>query len=402
MSETGLRGLLRKPAFLRYITGEAISMTGTWMQVMAQGWVMTSLTDKAKMLGMVNLVAGIPMFALTMVGGKFADQYNKRNILLVTQVVQILAALALGRLVATGQIQIWHILVAAFFLGISAAFEMPAASALVPELVGQELIAPATGVDRAVFHGTRLIGPAVAGWLIGRLGTEAAFYANALSFVALIAALLTLPARPPGTAAEEEQRRGSIRDGFRHVRGDATTVAMLGLMMVTVVFVFPVFTVMMPLYSRTILGLPPEKMGVLMGMGALGALTGSLTLLGISPRVRRPVLFGGATLAALALLGAARAERFGVAAGLLVCMSIGTAVVAALANTIMQERAPEAMRGRVAAIAGMCFFGLMPLAGIGLPSLADHIGMRPAMVVSAIAYFVGAMWVLVRLGRRQI
>ena len=296
-----------------------------------------------------------------------------------------------GRLVALGQIQIWHILVVAFFLGISTAFEMPAAAALVPELVGKELIAKATGVDRAVFHGTRLIGPAIAGWLIGQLGTATAFYANALSFVALIVALLTLPPRPPGTAEEEEQRRGSIADGFRYVRGDALTVAMLGLMVATVLFMFPVFSVMMPLYARNVLGLPPSRMGVLMGMGALGALTGSLTMLGIAPRWRRPMLFVAPMVAAVALLGVARAQRFEVAAILLICMSTGTATVSALANTIMQERAPEPMRGRVAAIAGMSFFGLMPFAGLGLPSLADRIGIRPALLVGAVAYFVATM-----------
>ena len=162
--------LLGNRQFTRYLTGEAISMTGTWMQMMAQAWVMTMLTDRAVMLGMVSFSAGIPMLALTMIGGKCADRFDKRKILITTQIVQIIFALLIGWLVATKQIHIWHILAASFFLGISNAFEMPAAGALVPEIVGFDKIATATAVDRSVFHGSRLIGPAIAGISSGRSG----------------------------------------------------------------------------------------------------------------------------------------------------------------------------------------------------------------------------------------
>src|SRR5260221_7340220 len=127
--------LLRSGPFARYMRGEAISMTGTWMQLMAQSWVMTTLTSSAVMLGMVNFATGVPMIALSMIGGSFADRADKRNILLVTQVVQILLAVLVGWLVATGRIEIWHVLAVAALLGISNSFEMPAAAALVPELV---------------------------------------------------------------------------------------------------------------------------------------------------------------------------------------------------------------------------------------------------------------------------
>ena len=163
-----VRAVFRNGQFTRYMTGETISMTGTWMQMMAQAWVMTTLTDKAAMLGMVTFASSIPIVALSLIGGTFADRHDKRAILLVTQVVQIGFAILVGRLVATGQIHIWHILVVAFFLGISTAFEMPSAAALVPELVGKENIAAAIAVDRSVFHGTRLVGPALAGLWVYR------------------------------------------------------------------------------------------------------------------------------------------------------------------------------------------------------------------------------------------
>src|SRR3954452_14779332 len=183
-------GVLRNAPFRRYIIGSAISDTGTWMQVMAQGYVMSTLTTKAVWLGMANLAAGLPMLALTMIGGSAADRYDKRKILIITQVVQIALAIGIGLLVLTKQIAIWHILVFAAILGVSNSFEMPTLSALVPELVRREEIQSGIAIDRSVFHGSRVFGPAIGGILIDVLGRASAFFVNALSFVALIVALL--------------------------------------------------------------------------------------------------------------------------------------------------------------------------------------------------------------------
>src|SRR5216110_287734 len=166
----GMLALLRPGPFRRYIIGSAISDTGTWMQVMAQGWVMSSLTNQALMLGMVNFAAGIPTLALTMIGGSAADRYDKRMILIATQVVQIGTAITLGVLAMTGRIQIWHVVLIAAVLGTCIAFEMPAISALVPELVKKEQIATAIALDRSVFHGSRLVGPFVAGLFVAWWG----------------------------------------------------------------------------------------------------------------------------------------------------------------------------------------------------------------------------------------
>src|SRR5436853_739280 len=215
-SRNALR-VLRPGPFRRYIIGSAISDTGTWMQVMTQGWVMATLTTSAFMLGLVNLCAGLPMLALTMVGGSAADKFDKRKILLITQYVQIVLAVSIGLLIWSGRIQIWHIFVFAAILGVSNSFEMPTLSALVPELVKREEIQSAISIDRSVFHGSRVIGPAIGGYLVAAFGMASAFFANAISFVALIIAILSLPARRRGTAEEEEKRTTTgIKDGFRY------------------------------------------------------------------------------------------------------------------------------------------------------------------------------------------
>src|SRR3712207_1885708 len=187
--------LLKRGPFKRYIIGSAISDTGTWMQVMAQGWVLSTLTDRALLLGLVNLAAGLPTLLLTMVGGSAADRYDKRLILIIAQVVQICLALALGFLVFFGYVQVWHIMVLAALLGVVIAFEMPALSALVPELVRKDQIASAIALDRSVFHGSRLLGPSVAGLLVGWWGAASAFFVNAFTFLALIISMLTIPKR---------------------------------------------------------------------------------------------------------------------------------------------------------------------------------------------------------------
>src|SRR3982750_2387217 len=159
----GAPALMRQGPFRRYIIGSAISDTGTWVQVMAQGWVMSSLTERGFLLGLASAAAGVPTILLAMKGGEAADRYDKRKILIWTQIVQIILALALGTLVLTGRIQIWHVIVLALCLGTCIAFEMPAINALVPELVKRDEIATAIALDRSVFHGSRLVGPSVAG-----------------------------------------------------------------------------------------------------------------------------------------------------------------------------------------------------------------------------------------------
>ena len=198
--------VLRPGPFRRYIIGSAISDTGTWMQIMAQGYVMSTLTNKALLLGMANLAAGLPMLLLTMVGGSAADRFDKRKILLATQYVQIALAISIGFLIMSGKIQIWHILAFAAVLGVSNSFEMPTLNALVPELVTRDEIQSAIAIDRAVFHGSRVVGPSLAGIFISAWGTASAFFGNAVSFIALIIAILSLPARRLGTAEEEEKR----------------------------------------------------------------------------------------------------------------------------------------------------------------------------------------------------
>lgn len=397
-------GVLRNAPFRRYIIGSLISDTGSWMQVMAQGWLMATLTNKAIWLGLAQLAAGLPMLLLTMVGGAAADRFDKRKILLITQFVQIGIACGIGSLVITGkitgQVGIWYILAFAVVLGISNSFEMPTQSALVPELVGRAQIQNGISIDRSVFHGSRVLGPTIGGYLIAWLGKASAFFVNAVSFIALIIAILSLPARAKGTAEEEEKRASGIKDGFRFVAKDPPSLAMVMAIATQSLCIFPIITVMMPLYVRLVLHRGADGLGSLMGASAIGSFVGSIFLIGLPRDKRVPLMMINAVAVTCVVIGLSFAPSFYVAMALLIVNSLALAMNFALCSTIVQERAPDYLRGRVSGVFMLSFVGIMPFAGLGVAALSDLIGIPTALVIAAISYGVITLVILARI-RKQ-
>ena len=391
--------LLRQGPFRRYIIGSLISDSGTWMQMMAQSWVMSALTNKAILLGLVNFAAGLPALALAPMAGSLADRFDKRKILVATQIVQIIFAVSLGLLIFMGRVQIWHIILFALLLGIAFSYEMPAISALVPELVKRDEIAPAIALDRSVFHGSRLIGPSLAGVFVAWWGAASAFFTNALSFVALIVALISLPKRPLGTAEEEEQRRSGIKEGFRYVLSNRIILALIALIACNTIFVFPAISVMLPLYVRNILHLGAESMGGLMAVSGSGAFLGSIGLLGVARENRLKFMSGNVVAIALGVFLMARSSSFLLTACAMGAIAIALSMNFGLSNTIVQEHAPAHLRGRVSAVFGMSFFGLMPIAGLITPGFSDLIGMRTTLTIASIVYGIAAVAILSVAGR---
>ncbi|MNX59317.1 enterobactin exporter EntS [compost metagenome] len=386
--------VLRPGPFRRYMIGEGISVTGTWMQNMAQGWVMAQLTQSAFMLGLVNFASGLPMLLLTMTGGVFADRHDKRTILIIAQLVQIVTAITMGVLVLKGWVTMWHVMAIAVVLGVVQAFEMPAVSAFVPELVEKDEIADAIAMDRTIFHATRLVGPALAGWIIGVFGAAIAYFSNAFSFLALLVSLGTLKPRAAGTAEEEAERQTGMKEGFAYIRSDRLTMAMIGLMAANTVFVFPLTAILMPLYATKTLGLGPDGMGLLMAITGAGSVGGALGLLNVARDKRLGRLGLACTGMVLALLGLSMAGNFAAAAPLIALLAVSSSTFFGLANTTILERAPETMRGRVSSIAGLATFGLMPVAGLVLTSLADVIGIRLALGLAAGCFALAAAYTL--------
>jgi MFS family permease len=285
-------------------------------------------------------------------------------------------------------------------LGITIGFEMPAISALVPELVKRDEIASAVALDRSVFHGSRLIGPSIAGILVGWWGAAAAFFANAISFVALIIALVSLPKRPIGTAEEEAQRQTGFGEGIRYVRSNRIIISMIMLIALNTIFIFPAISpAMLPLYVRNILHLGPRELGWLMAVSGTGAFFGAVGLLTVE-RERR-LKFMGFNVVAIAagVFCMSRSHSFLSTALAMGLVAIALSMNFGLANTIVQEHAPPPLRGRVSAVFGMSFFGLMPIGGLVVPGVSDLIGMRTALAVASVIYGIAAVYVLSMAGR---
>ncbi|HEV7405360.1 MAG TPA: MFS transporter [Chthoniobacteraceae bacterium] len=381
---------LRHGAFARYMTGEFISMIGTWMQVAAQGWLLTELTPRPQVLGWLTFTSTLPMLALTLIGGRVADRHNKRNVLFAALAVQFTAAAGLGWLVAGHQIAIWHIFAAAVAVGLATAFETPAVSAFVPELVPKEDMAGAIAIDRSSFHATRLIGPFLGGYLMARYGVAAAYYLNAVSFLALGAALCTIRG---GRAVPKEAvtpRSQGISEGLAYVRKDEPTRIMIGMMSSLTAFVSPFVMVTLPFYVRKVLLLKEADLGSLLAISGSGSLVGSFVLLTI-PRGRRSLALKGAAVAiTLAICGMAAADRFATAAGSLVLLTIGLSLTFGTANIVIQERAPDEMRGRVSSISALSFFGTVTFSGVLITYAIDLFGMRPTLVGGAVGYALAA------------
>ncbi len=368
-------------------------MVGTWMQVMAQSWLMTGLTSSAFILSTVNAASSVPMLLLTMYGGTVADRHDKRRILIASQIVQIVLAVAVGLLVMSGHVRVWHILTAAVLLGVSSSFEMPAAAAFVPELVERDEIATAVAVDRSIFHGSRLVGPALAGYCIYLFGTASAFFGNALSFLPMIGVLWTAKPRALGSEEEEQQRSSGMKAGIDYVRQDRPTLAMMMLMAASSLCIFPFMAVIMPLYARDTLGLNAKYTGWLMAASGIGSLAASVgvPLVQRAKRVSWMVAGSGAILCGLAGLAVARV--FWQAAPAVVLLAIGTSFNYGLANTTVQERAPGPLRGRISALAMMSFVAVMPFASMLVGWLSDLTSVRAMMFAGTVGYGVAAAFI---------
>lgn len=376
------------------MTAEFISMVGSWMQTQAQQFEVEKRATSSMEQALISaaMLAVIPL--LSPLGGTLADRWDKRRIIFTMIAIQALLAALTGWLVHTGALQVWHLGVMALFVGITAAFEMPAYSALLPELVPREKMGAAIAIDRSVFHAARIIGPAMAGMLIASFGRAIAFFLNAVSYIAPLLVIFTIPKRQRGTEAEEAKRQGGFSEGWNYVMADAPTRRMILLMSANACFCSPFLIILLTWYGERTLGLSEGQMGWLMSLSGIGALSASIALLAIHSGKRIHLLRLGALLAVLSMLGLATATRFWFAAVCVCVLTCGLNFIFGIANQIVQERAPDEIRGRVSSVAAMSFVAIIPFSGIMAAQLETWFGMRITLIVCAAAYALIAAAIL--------
>jgi MFS family permease len=380
-------GILRHRDFAIYWSGQAVSLIGTWMQSLAQGWVMVGLSSSGFALGLLNFFTSLPMLVLSLFGGVLADRFDKRRILLFTQVLFMGLAFVMAYLIDAKILKLWHIYFISFITGIAAAFDMPANQALTPELVEHHEIPQAIALNQSIFHGSRIIGPALAGLLIGWIGLGSAFIANGLSFIAVIVSLLVIRSRVNAHhAAKSVSPLQSMKEGFAFIRERPRLMTLMGFTALTSFLIFPNMAILMPLYAKVALKVDAKGLGLLMGSSGIGALTGSLLLLRIRKEQRRNRIRMGVGGIAVAVFTMGISYHLYLSCLGIFLNSLGISSMLGLVSTIIQESVPHHLRGRVMSVSGLTFTGILPFSSLCLPGIADLIGLRSEMIAASFAY----------------
>jgi MFS family permease len=404
MSANALAGMfgdsfrsLRHPTFRLFWAGQIVSLTGTWMQSVAQLWLMHRLASSAFMLGLLSFLQFLPVLLFSLWGGAVADRVDKRRLLLLTQVLGLAQAIVLAVVAGTGVVQPWMLLVLAFTLGTIGAVDMPARQSFVIELVGKEDLPNAIALNSAAFNSARMIGPAIAGVLVATLGEAACFAVNAVSYLAVIGALLAIrPGVRTVTRAEGGVVERLVR-GASYVRATKPIRNLLILLGIMCSLGFQ-YLVLLPVFARDILGQGPEVYGLLVTAFGVGSLVAAAWMTRNLDRwgLRRNLLVGlSAAALGLGTFAWSRALPLSLAMGVLA--GFGLILYVASTNTLLQLTTEDRYRGRVMSFYTLMLVGTAPIGALVLGGVAQFAGAPVATLISAAVLAIGAVWVAYRL-----
>lgn len=374
---------LRIRNYRLYFIGQGISLCGTWMQTIGQSWLVLKLTGSGTALGLVTALQTLPVLLLGALGGVVTDRFDKRRLLLFTQAVLCLLALALGTLVAADLIRIWMIYVLALCLGLVAAIDNPTRQAFVHDMVGSELLRNAVTLNSTEVNLARVIGPAVAGVLIASTGLAACFFINSASFVAVLACLLLMRGEELSAAQPIREVRGQLAKGFRYI-GETPVIRDVLLMMAIVGTMTYEFTVSLPLVAKFTFRGNAGSFALLTSAMGVGAVLGGLLTAG---RKRpRPISVAWAALAfGSAMLVASAAPSLAATVVVMVAVGLCSLVFMSLGNSTLQLECRPEMRGRVMALWMVAFMGTTPIGGPIIGWIGEHVSPRWSLAVGGIA-----------------
>ena len=360
--------------FRLFAAGQLVSLSGTWMQNVAQAWLVYRLTGSPVLLGLVGFAGQIPVFLLAPAGGIAADRYSRRTVVIATQAASMLLALTLAALTLGGRVEIAHVFVLAALLGVVNAFDIPARQAFIVDLVEKDDLINAIALNSSLFNGARIMGPAVAGVLVATIGEGWCFFANGVSYAAVIAglAMIRVPRRP-------REGRGlpllaEVIEGFRFVIANPPVHALMALLGVVSITAMP-YAVLMPIFADAVLGAGARGLGLLLGASGAGALLAAL-LLASRSTVRglgRLVALSAAVLG-VSLMVFAASRLFWFSAAMLVVVGFAMMLELGASNTLIQSMAPDRLRGRVMAVYSMMFMGMAPVGALLAGLAAARLG----------------------------
>ena len=382
-----------------FFGGQLISVCGTWMQSVAQSWLVYRLTGSAALLGLVNFANLIPVFLLSPLGGAVADRGSRHRILIVTQIISMLLAFVLAGLTLTGRIHVWHLFVLASLVGINYAFYVPAQSAFVVDMVGKDDLMNAIALNSSMVNGARIIGPAIAGLLVAAIGEGWCFFLNGVSYLAVIGGLLLMDITPHRKVSLSGSPLKHVVEGFVFVSRTGPVRELLLLLGAVSLFGAP-YAVLMPIFSDQVLHHGAGALGLLMGATGVGALGGAASLAarkqlrGLGRWVALATAAFGVSLILFAL-----SHSFWLSAALLVPVGYAMMIEMAASNTLIQAMVPDSLRGRVMAVYSMMFMGMAPIGALIAGSLAQRLGAPHTVMIGGAICIVSAAVFALRLPR---
>ncbi|NQU12440.1 MFS transporter [bacterium] len=395
---------LRHRNFRLFFCGQLVSLIGTWMDATAKGWLVYQLTGSKVLLGVVAAASSFPLLLFSMWGGSVADRWPKRSVLVVTQLAMMIPALALAVLVATGLVRPWHVVALAAATGLAMAFDIPCRQAFVVEMTSKDDLMNAISLNSSVFNGARVIGPALAGWLMAWAGLSVCFLINGLSYLAVIAGLLAMRLPPHVPPAQPVSTWRHAAEGLRYVGQHRGVRGLLLLLAVVGVFGWS-YSVLMPAFARDVIHVGERGFGLLLSANGFGALVGALVVATLGGRLAvRLILVGGLSLFAVMLLALAWAPGLTTAMLALALGGLGLMMFFATSNTVVQTSVTDEMRGRVMGVWVLVFGGMTPIGSLIAGSLAQSFGVSIAITIGAVvcAGAVAVAHAILRSGPRRL
>lgn len=374
-----------------FFAGQLLSLIGTWMQSVAQAWLIYRLTDSTVLLGLIAFSGQIPVFLLAFLGGAVADRYDRQRILQVTQTISMMLASALAILTFSGAIEVWHIFVLAALSGLNNAFDIPTRQAFIVEIVRREDLTNAIALNSSMFNGARIVGPAIAGLLVASVGEAWCFAINAVSYIGVLSGLFLIKIETERRVSTRGSALSNIVEGFKFVATTAPVRPLLLLLGVVSLMGSP-YAVLMPIFADQILQGGASGLGILMGASGVGALAAALTL------AARKSLKGLGRWIAIASAGFGAciiafsfSRSFWLSAAFLVPAGFAMMIQMAASNTLVQSMVPDELRGRVMAVYSMMFMGMAPLGAMLAGTLAGSLGAPYTVALGGAVCILGAI-----------
>jgi MFS family permease len=390
---------LRHRNFRLYVAGQLFSTMGTWMQIIAQGWLVYQLSQSELMLGVVGFASAIPALLITPWGGVIVDTFPKRKLMVITQSCSMAMALILAALTFSSIVEVWHVILLTVFLGVVNSFDGPARQAFVVEMVGREDMPNAIAINSMTFNTARVIGPAIGGFLLATVGADWCFLLNGISFLAVIAGLLAMRVPPSPSRDGHVAPWQQLRSGVAYAAHSKELSALLLLALNLSLFGITYSTVL-PAFVDRVLAQGPAAFGVLNMASGIGAVTTAVLIARYGDRGQRGLWLSRISLAyPLVLLIFALNSGYVIAIGLSVLLGIGFMGQFTLINTLLQTHLEDHMRGRVMSLYTLTFFGLTPFGNLAVGALSEVWGLDRTLALSALLTFGFAALILYKMPR---